>query len=139
MYSGRTYESGLTAECRTLGGDPALTGVWGTHSDSISEDFRLTANPICEGQRQTNRTDQRGITTPCLAAPYNTNHFPFWNQLVANELNYRSRQSNFIHARPEKGGARMATLSHFCASLLYGVFSGSFQTQDAVFMAKPEV
>jgi hypothetical protein len=33
----------------------------------------------------------------------------------------------------------MATLSHFYASLLYGVFSDFLQTQNAASMAKPEV
>ena len=49
------------------------------------------------------------------------------------------RQLKIIFACPEQGALQMATLSRFCASLFYGVFSDFSQIQNAASMAKPEV
>jgi hypothetical protein len=139
MHSGQAQKVGFRAGCRTLGMGSAGTSLCASPSDSIVEDFHDQPFPNGEGQRQTERAGLTGTSIPCLQAPYNTKHFPFWNQLVAAEMEDRLRQLEFISACPEKAGADMATLSHFCASLLYGVYSESFQTQDAVSMANPEV
>jgi hypothetical protein len=139
MHSGQTQKIGFAARCRTLGVGGAETSVCASPSDSIVEDFRDHPAPNGEGQRQTERAGLSGTKIPCLQTPNNTRHFPFWNQLVAAESEDPLRQVNFISVCPEVVGTEMATLSHFCASLLYGIFPESFPTQDAVSMANPEV
>jgi hypothetical protein len=92
-----------------------------------------------EGQRQVKRAGLRGTKIPCLQTPHNPQYFPFWNQPVAEESEVRLRQPKIIYTSPEEARTKMATLSHFCASLLYSVFSEFLQTQHAVSMANPEV
>jgi hypothetical protein len=119
MHSGQTQKIGFRAGFRTLGTGSAGTSFCASPSDSMVEDFHDQPFPNGEGQRQTERAGLTGTTIPCLQAPYNTKHFPFWNQLVAAEIEDQLRQLEFISARPEKARAEMATSSHFCASILY--------------------
>ena len=139
MHSDQTQKIGLGAGCHTLGTGSAGASLCVSPSDSMLEDFHDQPFPNGEGQRQTKHADLTDTDIPCHQRPYNTKHFPFWNQLVAAEIEDRLRQLEFISACPEKAGAEMATLSHFCASLLYGVYSESLHAQDAVSMANPEV
>lgn len=139
MRAGRAQKNGSTGTCRTLVAGSAKAGVFQSQSDSIREDFRVPLIPNGEGRRQTKRAGLRGAKIPCLQPPYNTEHYPFWNQPVAEESEDRSRQLKIIYARPEGAGTEMAMLSHFCVFLLYGVFSEFLLTQHAISMANPEV
>jgi hypothetical protein len=138
MHSGRAQFEREIAVNRTL--DPA-TGSSSAHasrSDSILEDIRVPNTRFAQGDVK-READLRGSSIPCLPAPYETEHFPFWNQPIAAGVQRGSRQLKFIGVRPEQDGLGMATLSSNCASLLYGTFSGLLQTQVAVSMANPEV
>ena len=140
MQSGRTQKIGFTAECRTLGAENARAGVCVSHSDSMVGDFRVPFKSNYEGRRETQQAGLRGTKIPCIQAPCNTQYFSFCNQLVATTSDARLRRLKFIFPCPEKAGGEMATLSHFCASLLYGVFSASkHQTENTLSMANPEV
>jgi hypothetical protein len=139
MLWGRTQKSGLTAECRTLGAVYAPDGFYASYSGSIVKDFRIPFTPNSMGQRPTKRTGLTGTNIPCLQTPYNTQYFSFWNQPVAAKCKNCLRRLKIIFACPEKGGVQVATSGHFCASLLYGVFSDFLQTQNAISMANPEV
>lgn len=139
MQSGRAQ---FVRETALLGAPGAVTrwsGAQASPSDSILEDFRVPNTPIGSGRRQTQAADLRGASIPCLLRPYETEHFLFWNQSVAVEVERGSRQLKIIGVSLEQDGLAMATLSSLCASLLYGDFSGSLQTYDAVSMANPEV
>ena len=141
MQSGRRAQKiGFTAKCRTLGAVNAQAGACRSHSDSMVEDFRVPSKSNNEGRRQRQQAGLRGAKIPCLQAPYNTQCFLLGNQLLAATSEDHLRRLNFIFPCPEKAGVEMATLSHFCASLLYGVFSASkYQTENTVSMANPEV
>ena len=139
MHSDRTQKTGLTERCRSLRTSCRNTGAWASASDSIEQDFRAVLIPNLTGSRPTQQADLTGTKIPCFQAPYNTQYFLVWNQPVAAESENRLQQLKIIFACPEKAGAKMATLSPFCASLLYGVFSGPTQIQDAASMANPEV
>jgi hypothetical protein len=139
MHSGRAQKSGFAAEHRTIIAGSATTGVCASPSDSIGIDFNVPPIPNGEGQRQTKRAGLRGTKIPCLPTPYNPQYIPFWNQPVAVESEVRLRQPRIIYTSPEEARTKMATLSHFWASLLYGVISEFLQTQHAVSMANPEV
>jgi len=123
MHSGRTQQSGFIAECRTLGAKNAPSGFLASYSDSIERDFRVPPIPNLVGQRQTNQAELKGTKIPCLQTTYNKHYFAFWNQTVAVKSEKGLRRLEIIDIYPEKAGGKMATLSHFCASLLYGVFS----------------
>jgi hypothetical protein len=139
MRAGRAQKNVFAEGCRTWVVESAKAGVCPSRSDSIGEDFRVPLISNGEGQRQTKQAGLTGTKIPCHRSPYNTQYFPFWNQPVATGSGCRSRQVKIIYAYPKEAGAKMATLGHFDASLLYGVFSGNLQTQDAVSMANPEV
>jgi hypothetical protein len=139
MRWGRAQKSGFTAECRTLGAECVSGGFYASYSGSIVKDFRFPFTPNSMGQRPTKRAGLTGTIIPCLQATYNPQYFSFWNQPVATKCKNGLRQLKIIFACPEKGGVQMATLGHFCASLLYGVFSDFLQTQNAISMANPEV
>jgi hypothetical protein len=139
MRWGQAQKIGLTTECRTLGVEGALDGFCASYSDSIETDFRAPSIPNPVGQRPTKRAGLTGTIIPCLQAAYNKQYFSFWNQPVAVQCKKCLRQLKIFFVRPEKGGIEMATSGHFCASLLYGVFSDLLQTQNATAMANPEV
>jgi hypothetical protein len=139
MRSGRAQKNGFRSRCRTLGAENAQAGFCASNSDSIVEDSPVASIPNFEGQRQTMQAGLKGTIIPCLQATYNQQYFAFWNQPVAAKSEHRFRHLKIIYACPEKAGVKMATLRHFCASLLYGVFSEFLQTQNAVSKANPEV
>jgi hypothetical protein len=64
-------------------------------------------------------------------------HFPFGNPPLAEESGSLAAIENYL-AIPEKAGARMTTSSHFCGTLLSGVFLTPLRL-NAVSMANPEV
>lgn len=117
----------------------AATGVLASCSDTILGDYRTALTPICSEPRQTEQVRRGFAKFPSNQPTFDTEPFPFWIQPVAMVSEERLRQLKLVYACPEKGGTRMATLSCFSASLLYGVSSGNQQTQNAVSMAKPEV
>jgi hypothetical protein len=80
-----------------------------------------------------------GTKIPCLQTPYNSQHFLLGLPSVAAESEDRLWQLKIIHAYPEKAGTKMTMSSHSRGSFLFGVFSDSSQTQNAVSMANPEV
>jgi hypothetical protein len=136
MHSGRSQKSGFTAPCRTIIAASAKIGACTSPFDSMGEDFRL---PPIPGRRQTNQAGLRGTKIPCLQTPYNSQHFLLGLPSVAAESEDRLWQLKIIHAYPEKAGTKMTMSSHSRGSFLFGVFSDSSQTQNAVSMANPEV
>jgi hypothetical protein len=139
MHSGRAQIGRNTAAYRTADGIGESTSVRASGSDSILRDICVPFIPNCKGRRQTERAVLRGARVPHLRAPYNTRNFVLLNQPVAAGVEDGARQLDFVHACPEQAGSALATLISIRASLLYGVLSGSFQTQDTVSMANPEV
>lgn len=139
MHWHQAQKIGFTAECRTLGMECPSVGFCASYSDSIVKDFRTPSIPNAPGQRQTKQAGLTGSRIPCLQATYNTQYFSLWNQPVAAKCKNRLQQLKIIFECPEKGGVQMATSGHFCASLLYGVFSDFLQTQNATSKANPEV
>lgn len=116
-------------------GNPS--SVWVTSSDTIQTDSRVPFIPIWEGRRQTEHAAPRSTPIPCFRRPHRKN-FPFRFQQVAGANMTRLRQLNSDYARPEKAGSKMARCSQD-SSRLYGSQTGIPQTEDAAFMANPEV
>ena len=139
MSAGGAQKDACADEFRTLVVESAVAGVCPSQSDSIGEDFRVPLIPNGKGQRQTQQTDLRDAIIPCLQAPYNTHHFPFWNQPVAAESEKRSLQEKIIYARPHEAGAKWQRWVIFAHPSSTVLFSEILQTQNAVSMANPEV
>jgi hypothetical protein len=135
MRAGGAQKDAFPERRRALQAGNTKAGFCPSQSDSIEQDFRAPLIPNGEGQRQTKHAGLEGTKIPCLQSPYNTKYFPIWNQLVAAECEDRSLQVKIIYACPQEAGAKMATLSHFCASLLYWIPADS----RAISMANPEV
>jgi len=113
----------LPKNARKCRAERVPTGALAHDSDSILRDSRAPYLSNCAGRRQTEQATLSGTKIPCLQRPYNEIHFFFWNQSVAAKVKDGPRQLKFVYGSQEPGGSAMATLSHFCASLLYGVFS----------------
>ena len=139
MHSGQAQPGRVTAPFRIAGSELPTTGVQASCSDSIRRDSRTALTPICSEARQTEQRTRGNANTPNDRSQLNTEPFPFWIQPVAAVSESPLRQLKLVYIGPEKGGTGMATSNRFSASLLYGVFSGFAQTQDALSMAKPEV
>jgi hypothetical protein len=137
MQSGRSQKSAFTAECRTIIARSTKAGACASPFGSIGKDFRFPPIPNGERRRQTQRAGLRGAKIPCLKPPYNLQHFPFGNPPLAEESGSLAAIENYLPI-PEKAGARMTTSSHFCGTLLSGVFLTPLRL-NAVSMANPEV
>lgn len=98
-------------------------GAMGRRDVSIWAYFRVSFLPNCAGRRQTRQANPRGAKIPCPRGSYNEKYFFFWNQSVAAEIKDGARQLKFVYGSPDSDGGAVATLTKFCASLLYGVFS----------------
>jgi hypothetical protein len=118
------------------GGNP--TGAWVTYSGSIMSDSRAPFIPFWEERRQTEHAAPWSTQIPCFRPPHRTKQFPFLFQPVARVSEERLRQLNSDHARPKTAGDKMA-ISSQVSSPLYGIPTGTPQTQKAAFMANPEV
>ena len=119
-----------------LGGNP--TGAWVTYSGSIMADSRRPFIPFWKERRQTEHAAPWSTQIPCFRPPHSTKHFPFSFQPVARVSEDLLRQLNSDHARPETAGDKQAN-SNRVSSPLYGIPTGTPQSQKAAFMANPEV
>ena len=125
--------------CRTLGTLTTWSGAYGKPSDSILRDIRVSPVPNRDECRPSMQADPKSSRITGFRALQNAEHFPQWNQPVAAVAAGRRVQLKTMEALPEEGEPEMATSIRFSASLLYGVFSATQQTQSAVSMAKTEV
>jgi hypothetical protein len=137
MQSGRSQKSGFTVACRTIIRGSAVAGARDFPFDNIGKDFHLPPISNGEGCRQTQRAGLRGTKFPCPQTPYNLQHFPFGAPTVAEESRSLAAIEDYLRI-PEKAGAKMTTSSHFCGTLLSGVFLAPLRL-NAVSMANPEV
>jgi hypothetical protein len=112
-------------ECRTLGTHVVRCGVWADASDSIQRDICVSTAPNCEERRQNIKAALKDDRCSNLRVLRNQEQFPQRNQPVDPIVEQAEGQLKRVEALPEEGGPEMATLSHFPASLLYGVFSGT--------------
>ena len=102
----------------------ASTGAFGAISYSMDR-YRKISVSCVSNFREHRQTNEAGLNRAFSGprALHNRKDFPYWNhKLAARELS-RSRQLKIMAKCPEGAGSKVATLSRFCASLLYGVFS----------------
>lgn len=138
MRTDQGHEHRFTGRDNTprKGGHSYSAGV--TCSDTITVDSRVPLIPFSEERRQTEHAAQGSTKFPCSRYPHSKIHFPFWFQPVAAVSEELLRLLKIDDARPDKAGGKMANYCHDLIRL--HVFStGIPQTQDAAFMATPEV
>ena len=137
MRAGEHHGCGFTEQgkCRQFAG--YASGFWVTCSDTIRSDSRVPFIPFSEERRQKEHAARWSTTIPCFRQAHSTT-LSFWIQPVAatNEECLRPLKSH--DARPEKTKGKM---TNDCQDLLglQVVSTGILQTQDAAFMAHPEV
>jgi hypothetical protein len=137
MGAGRGHGYRATQESAIAQFASNSSSVWVTNSDTIWSDSRVPFIPIWEGRPQTEHAAPRSTPIPCFRRP-RSKQFPFWFQPVDAVSAARLRPLNSDYARPEKARSKMAT-SGQVSSRLYGLPTGISQTEDAAFMANPEV
>ena len=123
MHSCRVRGRGI-AETHGLGDKIVSTGAYGSSSDNIYA-YKKNRVSCVSNFRERSQTNEAGLSSTTFArrALHNTKHFPHRNQKVAAGGLSRSRRQKIMAICPEEAGSKVATLSPFCASLLYGVFS----------------
>jgi hypothetical protein len=115
------------------------TGHAGSQSDTINTIFNPAPIPKPDGQRQNNLAKLVGTENPLLGFVAQLPRFDQSDQPLAAGAKQCFRRFEQIPYAGRMGRLPMATLSHFFASLLYGVFFGFSLAVYAVPMAKPEV
>ncbi|SRR6266568_417496 len=114
-------------------------GHEGSQSDTIKAIFIFLPIPKPNGRRQINLVGLSGTEYPLPGSATQQRNFHQSDQPIAAEARRSLRRFESIDYAGRSGRPEMATLSHFFASLPYGVLFGSRPTQPAVSMAKTEV
>jgi hypothetical protein len=115
------------------------TGHAGSQSDTINTIFIPPPIPKPNGRRQNNLAKLVGIENPLLGFVAQLPRFDQSDQPLAAGAKQCFRRFEQIPYAGRMGRPPVATLSHFFASLIYGVFFGFSLAVYAVPMAKPEV
>jgi hypothetical protein len=115
------------------------TGQAGSQSDTIQTIFTSPPLPKPDGQRQNNLAKLVGIENSLSRLASQLPRIDQSDQPLAAGAKQCFRRFEQIPTAGRMGRPRMATLSHFFASLIYGVFFGFSLAVFAVPMAKPEV
>jgi hypothetical protein len=114
-------------------------GHIGSQSDTIRAVFKSGPISKLNAGRQNNVAELTGIENPLPGIAAQQERFRQSDQPLAAGATHCFRRFEEISHIGRTGRPEMATLSHFSASLPYGVLSGSFPTKDAVSMAITEV
>ncbi len=124
---------------RTRLQEGGCAGVLASTSDSMVGDSREAQARFGSSDVKQSNPVPKAPKSPAFRHRLTNRTFLFGFSWLPRKSRYSLRQLKTVHAWPERIGSRMATSSHFSASLLYGLFSELSHTQDSVSMFNPEV